>query len=569
LMPSRGFQSSVDYVLTFGLGGLDRVDSLTVEWPDGRASVQHDVGADQRIVVRQADAGDRLPAPPLPAATLFADVTAGTPLDFEHRENAFVDFDRERLMPKLLSTEGPYMAAADVNGDGLSDVFIGGAKDQAGRLLLQTRDGRFVDGSAAAFRQDSASEDLGAVFFDATGNGAPDLYVVSGGSEFSDLAPALQDRLYLNDGRGNFSKADGHLPPMNISGARVTVLDFDGDGHLDLFVGGRVVPGRYGIDPPSVLLRNDGRGRFTDVTEQVAPGLARVGMVTDAVWTDVDGDGRPDLVVVGEWMPVTVFRNIGAGRLERMDVPGLEQSHGWWNRIVAGDFTGDGRTDFIIGNLGLNTRLQASADEPVTMHVKDFGRTGFVQQILAQYTKGDSYPIVMRDDLIKSITFLKTRYLNFAAYAQERVTDVFPEDVLADAVVREARTFATVLARNDGDGSFTLVPLPHEAQIAPVYGILAGDFDGDGHTDVLLAGNFDGVKPELGRMSASYGLLLRGDGGGGFTPVPAATSGFFVPGQARDIQRLRTRSGDLFVVARNNDRPLIFTARRALAGEAP
>jgi enediyne biosynthesis protein E4 len=563
LMPSRGFQSSVDYVLTFGLGQLDQVDSLTVEWPDGRLSVQTDVPADQRLVVRQSGSDRVAPVQPVPAPapTLFRDVTDLIAFDFEHRENAFVDFDRERLMPKLLSTEGPYMAVSDVNGDGLSDVFIGGAKDQPGRLLIQTRAGSFVSGSAAVFQQDSAAEDLGAVFFDATGNGAPDLYVVSGGSEFSDMAPALQDRLYLNDGRGNFRRADGHLPPMNMSGSRVTALDFDGDGHLDLFVGGRVVPWRYGIDPPSVLLRNDGRGRFSDVTQQVAPGLARAGMVTDAVWTDVDGDGRPDLVLVGEWMPITVFRSTGTGRLERMEVPGLEQSHGWWNRIVAGDFTGNGHTDFIIGNLGLNTRLQAATDGPLTMYVKDFARTGFVQQIISHHTNGDSYPLVLRDDLIKSITFLKSRYLNFADYAQQTVTDIFPAEVLADAVEKKAYTLATALARNNGDGSFTLLPLPHEAQLAPVYGILTGDFDGDGKLDILLAGNFDGVKPEIGRMSAGYGLLLLGDGSGGFTPVPARTSGFSVPGQARDIRRLRTSAGELFVVARNNDRPLIFTTR--------
>jgi hypothetical protein len=566
LMPSRGFQSSVDYVLAFGLGPLERVDSLTVEWPDGRVSVQRDVAAGQRIVVRHSDAAAGVPKQPVPVAPLFSDVTGEVAFDFQHRENAFVDFDRERLIPKLLSTEGPFMAVADVNGDGLSDAFVGGAKDQAGRLLMQTRAGGFVSGSAAAFRQDSASEDLGAVFFDANGDGAPDLYVVSGGSEFSDMAPALQDRLYLNDGRGSFRKADGHLPAMNMSGSRVIVLDFDGDGRLDLFVGGRVVPWRYGIDPPSVLLRNDGRGRFSNVTQQVAPGLERIGMVTDAQWTDVDGDRRPDLVVAGEWMPITVFRNTGNGRLERMDVPGLELSHGWWNRIVAGDFTGDGRTDFIVGNLGLNTRLRAAADEPVTMYVKDFGRTGFVQQILAHYTNGDSYPLVLRDDLIQSITSLRARYLNFADYAEQTVTDIFAADVLEAAVQKKAHTFATSLARNNGDGSFTLVPLPHEAQIAPVYGILPGDFDGDGNPDVLLAGNFDGVKPELGRMSAGYGLLLLGDGNGSFTPVPARASGFFVPGQARDIQRLHTRAGELFIVTRNNDRPLIFATGQAGTG---
>ncbi|HEX6135866.1 MAG TPA: VCBS repeat-containing protein [Longimicrobiales bacterium] len=567
LMPSRGFQSSVDYVLTFGLGAAAQVDSLVVEWPDGRIGVQQNVPVDQRVVVRQRQSVARAAPEPAPEP-LLADVTSRVRLDFAHRENAFVDFDRERLMPKLMSTEGPFLAVADVNGDGLSDGYIGGAKDQAGQLLIQTRGGGFASGSAATFRQDSVSEDLGAVFFDADGDGDVDLYVVSGGNEFSDLAPALQDRLYLNDGSGRFRKAEGHLPAQHISGSRVITLDFDRDGDIDLFVGGRVVPWRYGLDPASALLRNDGRGRFSDVTEQVAPGLERVGMVTDAAWTDVDGDRRPDLVLVGEWMPVTVFRGTAAGRLERIEVPGLERSHGWWNRIVAGDFTGDGRTDFIIGNLGLNTRLHASADEPLAMYVKDFARTGFVQQIISHYQGGASYPLVLRDDLIKTITFLKARYINFEDYARQTVADVFPEDVLAEAVQKKAHTFATALARNNGDGSYTLVPLPHAAQVAPVYGILPGDFDGDRNIDLLLAGNFDGVKPELGRMSASWGVLLRGDGTGGFTAVPSTASGFFVPGQARDIQRMRTAAGELIVVTRNNDRPLIFAPRGTAAARA-
>jgi hypothetical protein len=450
-----------------------------------------------------------------------------------------------------------------VNGDGLQDAFMGGAKEQPGRLLVQTRDGSFTPSNLALLEQDRISEDVGAVFFDATGDGHVDLYVVSGGSEYSDLAPALQDRLYINDGRGNFRKAADHLPRMNVSGSRPAAADFDGDGDIDLFVGGRVVPWRYGLDPQSVLLRNDGRGRFTNVTQQVAPELERVGLVTDALWQDVDGDNRTDLVVVGEWLPITVFRNTGAGRLERMSVSGLEQSHGWWNRIVAGDFTGDGRTDFVVGNLGLNTRLRAADAEPATMYVKDFNGNGFVEQIVSYYNHGVSYPLLLRDDLIKSITYLKARYLNFEDYAEQSVTDIFPADVLETAVLKKAHTFATSLARNNGDGSFTLVPLPHEAQIAPVYGILARDFDGDRRLDLLLAGNFDGVKPEIGRISAGYGLFLRGDGTGGFTPVPAVKSGFVVPGQTRDIQRIRTRTGELYVVARNNDRPLVFRASTA------
>jgi hypothetical protein len=345
---------------------------------------------------------------------------------------------------------------------------------------------------------------------------------------------------------------------MTLSGSRVAPHDFDADGDIDVFVGGRVVPWRYGFDPTSVLLTNDGRGRFTDVTREVAPDLANVGMVTDAMWEDVDGDDRADLVLVGEWMPITVFQNTGDGRLERAEVPGLEKSHGWWNRIVAGDFTGDGRTDFVVGNLGLNTRLRATEREPLTMYVKDFDRNGSVEHILSQYNDGVSYPMALRDDLIGALPFLRPRYPDYEGYALQTVTDIFSPDELADAVVKQAYTFATSLARNNGDGSFTLLPLPLEAQIAPVYGILPADVDGDGHLDVLLAGNFDGVKPELGRMSAGHGLILRGDGTGGFQPIPAVGSGFLVPGQARDIRRIRTARGDLYFVTRTSDRPLIF-----------
>jgi hypothetical protein len=289
-------------------------------------------------------------------------------------------------------------------------------------------------------------------------------------------------------------------------------------------------------------------------------------MVTDAVWRDVDGDGRLDLVVVGEWMPITIFRNMGGGRLEKMNVPGLEKSDGWWNRIIAGDFTGHGRVDFIVGNLGLNTRLQANAKEPVTMYVKDFAHNGFVQQIISYYNHGRAYPLTLRDDLIRSLTFLKDRYPNYKDYAKKNVADVFPQKDLADAVVKNAYTFATTLMRNNGDGTFTMVPLPLEAQIAPVYGIYASDLDGDGRPDLLLAGNFDGVKPEIGKMDAGYGLYLRGDGKGHFTPVREVESGFLVPGQARDIQRVRTRKGNIYIVSRNNDRPLIFRASGVGAG---
>ncbi|HWC75230.1 MAG TPA: VCBS repeat-containing protein, partial [Gemmatimonadales bacterium] len=567
LEPTRGFQSSVDYVLTFGVGRVDTVDSLRVDWPDGRTSARLHVGTNQRITIGERDSSQLTPPrtthPSLRSGqahvqrTLFTDVTAETRVDFVHHEDDFVDFDREPLIPKMLSTEGPFVTVGDVNGDGLDDFFIGGAKGQPSALYVQRPNGTFVATNQALFEQDAISEDLGAAFFDANGDGKLDLYVVTGGDEFGGLAPPLEDRLYLGDGRGNFTRTTGQLPPLFGSGSRVAVSK-----NL-VFIGGRVVPGRYGVNPPSTLLRNDGHGRFTDVTAEMAPDLARAGMVTDALWSDIDGDGRPDLVVVGEWMPITVFHNTGT-QLVRQMPKGLEHSAGWWNRIIAGDFNGDGRTDFVLGNLGLNSRLHASPTEPARMYVKDFGYNGFPKQIVTCYEGGKSLPLVLRDELTAAIPYLKPKYPKYSDYAGQTVEQIFGS-ALSDAVVQQVETFASAIALSNPDGSYTLVSLPREAQLAPVYGILAGDFDRDGKLDLLLAGNFDGVQPEIGRLAASYGLFLRGDGHGGFTPVRAAESGFFVPGAARDIQRLHTRAGDLYVVARNNDRPLFFRAAPASA----
>jgi enediyne biosynthesis protein E4 len=559
--PSRGFQSSMDYLLTFGVGVATGIDSVVVQWPDAKRTVMPSPRID---AVADVAYGAALPAaPPGPRVpTLVSDVTATSGVTFVHRENDFVDFDRERLIPKLLSLEGPAAAAADVNGDGLDDMFIGGAKEQPGTLLLQREDGGFVASQSDVFAPDAASEDVGAVFFDANGDKKPDLYVVSGGSEFSELAPGLQDRLYLNDGRGGFRKSSDALPVELHSGSRPAVADIDGDGDLDLFVGGRSTLGRYGADGTSMLLRNDGKGHFTNDTDRLAPGLASVGMVTDAVFADIDRDGRVDLMVVGDWMPVTVFKGTGGGRLTKTVVRGLEQSAGWWNRIIAGDFTGNGKVDFVLGNLGLNSRLHASPAEPATMLVKDFDANGQADQIVACYESGKSYPIVLRDEMIRALPPLKARFLSYAGYAKATISEMFPAADVKDAIQRRVDTFATSLLRNNGDGSFTVVSLPRDAQLAPVFGIAAHDVNGDGITDLLLAGNFDGVKPDIARMSESFGTVLLGSATGAFTAAPNRTTGFHVPGQSREILRLRSRTGELLVVARNNDGPKFFRLNR-------
>ena len=552
LEPTRGFQSSVDYTLTFGVGTVDTLESVIVDWPSGKSTIVSPVATNQLLTISEANALQQRSRGTLrrDRTALLRDVTSEVGLDFAHHENDFVDFDREPLMPHMVSTEGPLVTVGDVNGDGLDDFFIGGPKGQPSALYVQRPNGSFSSTNLPLFAQDQIAEDLGAAFLDADGDGTLDLYVATGGTEFSAMAPAFEDRFYLGNGRGGFAKATDRLPPLANSNSRVAVSrDF-------VFVGGRAVPGRYGVDPPSTLLRRDSGGKFTDVTAQIAPELGHVGMVTDALWTDVDGDRREDLVVVGEWMPITVFRNTGA-KFEQVTIRGLEHSAGWWNRIVAGDFTGDGRVDFVLGNWGLNTRLHASAAEPARMYVKDFDQNGFPEQILTTVEGGAETPLALRDELLAALPSLAPRYPKYTDYARQSARDVFGS-ALDSALVKRVDTFESVLARNNGDGSFTLVPLPREAQIAPIYGILAKDIDKDGNLDLLIAGNLAGVQPAFGSGMASDGLLLRGDGRGGFSALRADESGFLVPGQARDIQRLRTRRGDLYIVARNGDRPLFF-----------
>jgi hypothetical protein len=564
--PTRGFQSSVDPRLHFGLGSAEQIDSLTVIWPDRRRQVLTSVAVDRALTLSQQDAAlpPLPPLSPLPPAALFTDVTERLALDFTHRENRFYDFHREPLIPHLLSTEGPALAIGDVDGDGRDDIYVGGAKWQAGRLFIQRPDGSFRASAQRAFQLDSLSEDVDAVFFDANGDGRPDLYVVSGGNEFEGEDPALQDRLYVNDGRGHFQRDSAALPRLSESGSCVVPGDWNGDGHIDLFVGRRVVARHYGVTPRSYLLENDGTGHFRDVTLEKAPALADVGMVTSAAWVDYDHDGKLDLIVVGEWTPVRVFHQEDGRLVDRTAEAGLTGTEGWWNSVTVADLNGDGRPDLVLGNLGLNSYLRASPAEPARMYVGDFGLNGTLEQILTFYKHGVSYPLAGRDELLSLIPRLRPRYATYADFGAARVEDIFPAGDLAQATVRDARVFASSVALNNGNGTFTLRPLPAEAQFAPIRAVLVGDFDGDGRSDLLVGGNLYGVPPVLGRYDASYGMLLSGLGDGRFAAVDMERSGLMIEGQVRHMGVLRQADGRrLIVVARNNDKLQVLRPLRS------
>src|SRR5205807_2404135 len=447
-MPTRGFQSSIDPRLHFGLGGSTTIDSLRVIWPDRRSQTLSNVAVDRTLTLSQQDAGGKGRQSDSTGEPLFEDVTAGLGIDFTHQENRFYDFHREPLIPHLLSSEGPALAVGDVDGDGRDDIYVGGAKWQAGRLFIQRRDGTFRASPQGAFQADSLSEDVDAVFFDANGDGRPDLYVVSGGNEFWGDDPALRDRLYVNDGRGRFHRDTLALPRLAESGSCVVPGDFNGDGHLDLFVGRRAVARRYGMAPRSYLLENDGTGHFRDVTLEKAPGLAEAGMVTSAAWIDYDHDGRLDLIVTGEWMPVRVFHNENGRLVDRTRETGLAGTEGWWNSVTVADLNGGGRPDLVLGNLGLNSYLRGSPADPARMYVADFGHNGTLEQVLTVYKHGVSYPVAGRDELLGLIPPLRSRYPSYASFGAARLEDIFSAAELAQATVRQARVFASSVALN-------------------------------------------------------------------------------------------------------------------------
>jgi hypothetical protein len=530
----RGFQSGVSPVLHFGLGSnTERVDSLRVIWLTGKQQVLQNVKAGQVLTVEEKNAHSIYQRPTL-SNPIFAETAS--PLPFIQAKNPMNDFKRQPLMINPLSFSGPCMVKGDVNGDGLEDVFVGGSVGQPAALYLQQKGGLFTFKPTRDFELEKNSENTDAVFFDANNDKALDLYVAHGGyHNFTPDDPALQDKLYINDGKGNFTKSNDALPAMLTSTGCVRVSDINGDGAPDLFVGGRVIPGRYPEVPRSYILINNGKGQFTDQTMAVAPELEHIGLVTDAAWYDLNGDHKQELLIVGEWMPVTVFSNNNGKLTDNTDSYFTKKYSGWWNKLLVGDFNHDNHPDLIIGNQGLNTQCVASDKEPAEMYFKDFDDNGAVDPILCFYIQHKSYPYVMRDELFDQISMTRVRFADYNSYSNASLKEIFTGEELEGAGHLTSNYLQTAYFQGSSNGKFKEMTLPVQAQFSPVFAISALDYDRDGATDLVLAGNISKSRLRFGKYDANYGMLLKGDGKGSFTYIPQQQSGFNITGDVRSI----------------------------------
>ncbi|UFH55881.1 FG-GAP-like repeat-containing protein [Spirosoma sp. KNUC1025] len=556
---TRGYQSSSDYVIHFGLGSANRVDSLRIVWPDGKSQTQKNLPIDRLVTLNYQQAQRISEQPKTGQPTILTDVTRSSGLSYTHQEESYLDYNQEPLLPHKLSQQGPKLATGDVNGDGLEDLFIGGAFRHYGKLLIQTAAGRFVEKAYTDESQPKDEEDVGALLFDADGDGDNDLYIVSGSNEYYDGSAYYQDRLYLNDGKGKFTLTVDRLPPIRHSGSCVVAVDFDKDGDLDLFRGGRLRALQYPMPGESYLLKNE-QGRFLDVTDELGPALRTVGMVTDAVWSDVDRDAWPDLIVVGEMMPITVLKN-NQGKLSRLPMKSLEGSEGFWNCIRAGDFDHDGDPDFVLGNMGLNSRYRVSPSQPMRIYAGDYDGNGRLDAIATYYLQGIEYPIASRDELGRQLPLIKKQFTNYANYAKAQLTDLLPLEKQQASTVLRACQQQSMLLENTG-GNFRLKPLPSLAQWGPIQSLLVEDVDRDGKLDVLAVGNAYEAESVAGQYDALTGLLLKGDGKGGFRPLLFPQSGFLADGDCKSIVGLNHHMDRLFIVSANKGPLRLFQSRK-------
>jgi len=549
--PVRGFQSSMDIRPNIGLPSSQKV-SATITWPSGKTTQLKDIDVDQTLVLFEKDANKNIIKNTESEQKLFEKVNGL--LNYVHQENRFVDFDRDRLLNHMASTEGPKITMGDVNGNGRKDLFIGGSKGNQPSLYLNTEKG-FTLKKTTDFDKNKNSEDMQSLFFDADNDNDLDLYVCSGGVEYSQYSTDFLDRLYINDGQGNFELSNQKLPAGNSfhSSSTVAASDIDNDGDLDLFVGERMLPLKYGIAGSGFLLQNDGKGNFTNITETSAEALKGIGMITSATFQDLDVDGDDDLIITGEFMGVEIFTNEG-GKFLRKEDNLLIELKGWWNTILPSDLDGDGDIDFIVGNHGLNSRFKTGKDKPITLYSNDFDGNGYIDPILAfRSDDGDDYPYALRHSLIEQIKSINKKFPDYQSFKSASMTDIFSNEALENANVIKANTLETVILENKGGFEFEIIQLPVEAQFSTTYAIVAHDFDNDADLDIVLGGNLYNVKPEVGRYDASYGVFLENKGDFNFE-VSKNGKGFKLRGEIRDM---KVDENKLFV-SRNRDSLAVF-----------